>query len=78
MEDHPKGSQNYLIVGNHRKENFMLVMRYVRVDSDTSRNKRLEILKRQFLDLIAEDPKGDTDFDRDVIEAIEKLEQKYP
>ena len=45
--------------------------------SSLSRPEKLNMLKKFFINSLAEDPEDGTEFDCDVIDAIESLESRY-
>lgn len=47
------------------------------VPVETTRKRRLEMLRLYFLNLLVEDGQDGTGFDCDVLDAIEALEKKY-
>ena len=49
-----------------------------RVLPEESRNERLENLKQYFLHILAEDQQEGSEFDCNVLDAIDELQRKYP
>lgn len=45
--------------------------------SSLSRPEKLNMLKKFFINSLAEDPQNGTEFDCDVLDAIESLESRY-